>query len=440
MRKIIICFLVYFSVLCLAQEDIHISGQDPLVEEGLRSYCFEILAYSRKEMPNYWKLWRKQEELEKKATNPQSKAFLKWLRTWTPRDFDVLTLADFKLMNCPHLLAQGEYLTQQTMEKDLSLLFYDPFYAPYLRETGRYEEALKRLRDGTLRELYDEIRNHFDEVRDQLYREVEEYDPDLVITFYYFPDTKRVYYTFEVKTYSDLAVWQKDIEEREALNRISYLRDKLSPEEFERLRQKTVINLWVSGFGLRVFSLMESNARLYARRGEMDKAIYYWETLLSQEDRIIWWGYGGGSSSIEASPLQRDKEWRDIYLKQLRNRGEVDKLHPFLYINCRPFNPKKGFTKGGKPFVSADSFLKALNIPFEWTREGKLLTIKKEGGTMKIANINDKWWIYKDGERKEVEGYIKDKELYLPLEELCELLNLRLEWDENTFIGKVFTK
>jgi len=84
--------------------------------------------------------------------------------------------------------------------------------------------------------------------------------------------------------------------------------------------------------------------------------------------------------------------------------------------------------------------LKALNIPFEWTREGKLLTIKKDEGAVKIANIKDKWWIYKEGERKEVEAYIKDKELYLPLEELCELLNLRLEWDENTFIGKVFTK
>jgi hypothetical protein len=84
--------------------------------------------------------------------------------------------------------------------------------------------------------------------------------------------------------------------------------------------------------------------------------------------------------------------------------------------------------------------LKALSIPFEWTREGKLLTIKKDDGTVKIANIKDKWWIYKDGERKEVEGYIKDKELYLPLKELCELLNLKLEWDDDTFIGKVLTK
>ena len=181
-------------------------------------------------------------------------------------------------------------------------------------------------------------------------------------------------------------------------------------------------------------------AYYYEWVGDYAKALYYQERYEVLKPILDVWDMVLLPEGKNLPFFDKLKDIRGKYIRDLGRGNKECNLHPFLYINDKPLDPRKGFTKGSKPFVSTHSLLKALNISFEWTREGKLLTIKKDDGTMKIANIKDKWWIYNDGERREVEAYIKDKELYLPLKELCELLNLKLEWDEDTFIGKVSTK
>ena len=437
MQKKILCFLILIlPTMLFALREYSFPGQDPLVEEAI----ITLVEGRKTDNPDLWNVWIKMEELWKMEKNPRNKSIIGWLRTWLRPPFDHWDSWVFKRVYCPHLLTNEEeinYPKHSCYENnDFAPLFYDPFYVPYLKSIGKYEEALEHFQKGTIKEFFEPIHDYFENEIYKLFRQAEAYDPDLTITWYYFRDTQKVYYSSEIKTENEYRDWKKNMEDYEIQRRISSLKEKLSPNEFEKLKLETHLEIIRMGIGNSqpTTYLTEGLARIYAKRGEIEKAIHYWELYISREDRVNV-AYIGPSTE----PLNL-QEMRKMYLGELRNRGEVDKLHPFLYINYRPFKPKKGFTKGGKPFVSADSFLKALNIPFEWMREGKLLTIKKEGGTMKIANIKDKWWIYKDGERREVEGYIKDKELYLPLKELCELLNLKLEWDENTFIGKVFTK
>ena len=440
-KNIIWAFMVSLASLALSQKGPDFLGQDPIMEEGVKCWGKHAAAASLGEQEDYWDEWVKLEMIAQQATNPRSKAYLKWLKIGTPRPFETEGAYEwYKKKFCPHLL--GSQVPPELRfkdekyksDKDLRCLFYDPFYLPYMKAVGRYEEALQRLKNGTLRELYEELRNAIEEERDKIYKELEEYDPDLSIACLYYPDTDRAYYIIDFKKFEEYSEWEKSVYKHETLQRISHLKDKLSPKEFEKVLNETRSKVEREKIKLVPAFLIEQLAYWYAKKGEYDKAIMYWEMYWGDEERMHPMYIGTGNES--GHPL----EWRKSYLEQLRKMGEVDKLCPFLYINDKPFNPKKGFTKGGKPFVSTHSLLKALNISFEWTREGKLLTIKKDDGTMKIANIKDKWWIYNDGERREVEAYIKDKELYLPLKELCELLNLKLEWDEDTFIGKVSTK
>jgi len=434
-------FIVSIALVALSQRGPDFPGQDPILEEGIKCIGKHLMAERLGKQADYWDLRVKLGMLAQKATNPRTRAHLKWMMITERIPFESEGSSEWYIKKfCPHLLnspVPPELRVRDEKykcDKDLRCLFYDPFYLPYMKAVGRYEEALERLKNGTLRELYEELRNAIKEEEDKVLEELEEYDPDLSIAYFYYPDTDRAYYIIDFKRFDEYSQWEESVYTYETLQRVSQLKEKLSPKEFEKVLKETRYKVEREKMELIPSFLLEQLAYWHAKKGEYDKAIMYWEMFWGDEERMHPMVMGGGAGVGDPSG------WRRNYLEQLRNRGEVDRLHPFLYINYRPFNPKKGFTKGGKPFVSADSFLKALNIPFEWTREGKLLTIKKDEGAVKIANIKDKWWIYKEGERKEVEAYIKDKELYLPLEELCELLNLRLEWDENTFIGKVFTK
>jgi len=165
----------------------------------------------------------------------------------------------------------------------------------------------------------------------------------------------------------------------------------------------------------------------YLAKRDYAKAIYYLELVEEL--------YGGPILSSQNSLAMIRRK----YLQQLKNKGVGDNLHPFVYINGKVFNISKSFTKDGEPFVSVNSFLNMLNIPSEWIKEGKILKISNDKDICYIANLKSKWRAYKGKEKNDIEVYLKDEEIYLPLKELCELLGLKLQWDEETYIGRVIS-
>lgn len=76
----------------------------------------------------------------------------------------------------------------------------------------------------------------------------------------------------------------------------------------------------------------------------------------------------------------------------------------------------------------------------EWLRESKLLKISKGEDISLIADVKGGWKVHSEEGKKDIKAYLKGKELYLPLKEICQLLDLKLDWDEETFIGRVSTK
>jgi hypothetical protein len=457
MRKtvfnLLVCFLLlYLSTILRAKS---FPEQDPLVERalslawenGIELRTREGWFWSLRLDTDYWKLVGELKELERKAVSADSKAVICWLIA--KYSFPLVDRVGWKNISSRY----AENLRKSGIVYPHEAL-YDPIIRSYLRFTGRWGNMFdkdKKDLEKLISEVKEELYNHYREYM----RKAESYNPDITL-FVIKTIDDRIYYNIHIKTQEEFESWSMNIEELERERFEKELKQKIlsgeikSPPGSERDWAKAIAHLRENGvFGIAlkdalspyVSFLWDDLADYYAWDGDYDRAIYYKECREAIAPYEIGY-YVTMMPSLQGHGETSDKlrELRAESLKKLRLINSEDRLHPFIYINNRPFKPKKGFTKGGKPFVSADSFLKALNIPFEWTREGKLLTIKKDEGAVKIANIKDKWWIYKDGERKEVEGYIKDKELYLPLKKLCELLNLKLEWDDDTFIGKVFTK
>jgi len=446
MKKALLLFVFWLLPLGFAlQREPSFPGQDPIVEEAIRCVEKDRLAPSKGQKLKLWELWTKLEELERMAKNPTSKAFICWLRARIrPLLENTLPWWVFKRDYCPHLLTPEDRSALarcwDVPEKERApYIIYDPFYGPYLQATGRYQEALQRIQDGTIVELYRELRRHFEEERENLCIKAGEYDPYIATTWVYFEDTDRVYYTTAL-TWREIEEWERQILSYETEKRLGNLRDKLSKEEYDK-QWKIVYEKVSSEFDRRynpAFYLLKSLAEVYAKRGDYEKAIRYWELFTSIEGRVqIMWV---GPSPLDEITPPKVREWRANYLKQLKAQGEVDKLHPFIYINDKPLNPKKGFTKGGEPYVSVLDFSKAIGASAEWERAGKLLKIKSEDDALLIANIKGRWKVYTEEGKKDINAYFKDGELYLPLKELCKLLNLELKWDEETFIAHVFKK
>jgi len=426
--KWLLFLLVFLPIVGFPQlKEPSFPGQDPLVEEAIRT-----LVNSWK-TDRFWDAWVKMRNLAKMAKNPESQALISWLRTWVPRPFEDEPSYVFKNCYAPHLLSpdEGPGLPEPP-KKDFRAFFYDPFYIPYLKESGLYQEAIERFQNGTFEEFYEELRKKFDEEEYECFMKAEEYDPDLTIAWYYYRDTGRVYYDTTRKTSREAREWRRYIESYELERRLEAIKGELSEWEKEDLSRKLrrEASLYESEYSTTY--LLEWLAKLYAQRGELEKAIYYAEWHLSREDPVM----VAYTPPAETADLEKVKEWRTSYLRELKAKGEEDKLPP-LIIGEKPLNPKFSLTKEGTPYVAVLPFCQALNVSAEWTREGKLLTIKIGETLIRIANLKGKWWIYKEGERKDVDAYLKDKELFLPLQELCQLLSLKLDWDEETYIARV---
>ena len=438
---IFVVILMLKSLFSIASDGYNASMEDPLVQEALKA-DYEVTQMT--ELGNWWLHIVHLLELRDQAKALESKAIISALISkYCMSLSQILPSFDSRL---DIIVGPIPYWKIPRVIRD------------YFRIQGREQELLRRTQDGTWQELVFPKLEELRKIYQDCIKIIEEYDPDLSVAMIKVraKDGDMVFhYSTVYKTKQEIDVWHEEVRGREAKkildefitsypsairiveSKEGYLKTEFTSPSIAReywvrvLRDIQPSPTWYFWLNL---------AYYYDWLGDYAKALYYQERYEVLKPILDVWDMvmlPEGKNLLFSDKL---KDIRKKYISDLRSGNKECNLHPFLYITDKPHEPKKGFTKGGKPFVSADSFLKALNIPFEWTREGKLLTIKKEDGTMKIANIKDKWWIYKDGERKEVEGYIKDTELYLPLEELCELLNLKLEWDENTFIGKVFTK
>ncbi|MBC7326817.1 hypothetical protein H5T87_01710 [bacterium] len=447
MMKRIVLFIFLVSILTRwvfpQQREPSYPGQDPIVEEAIRTLV------DGRPTKDLWSVWLKMKQLWEIAENQESKVIIGWLRTWIPHPFDNWPSWVFKRCFCPHLLSpeEGPGLPEPP-EKDFRCFFYDPLYVPYLKAIGRYEEALERFRQGTLPILYKEVYDYFEGERSRLFEDAEKYDPDITITWLYSHFYGRVYYSTTIKTEKEYRVWLDNILSHETLARVSHLKDKLSEKDFDELYKKTRTQVYLledykdyEGKP-RAFSdqpttyLIALLSKRYYEKGDLATAIYYAEWHLSREDPVTW---GYVDSTTETIDLSAVKVWRTRYLKKLKADGEVDKLYPFIYIEDKPLDPRKGFTKNGEPYVAVFPFCKALNKPAEWIRKGNLLRIKNDS-EISIANIKGRWKIYSDEGVKKINAYLKEGEIYLPLKELCQLLNLELQWDEETFIARVFKK
>ncbi|MGC9004830.1 MAG: stalk domain-containing protein, partial [bacterium] len=383
----------------------------------------------------YWRVVGALKELEKQAADPDSKALICWL---------IAKYSTPLFERGPGWSKVGLKFIEEA--RNLGIFYpddelYDPIIRSYLQVEGKWKEVIGKMEGKELkamiRKAKEELYRHFREYM----RKAESYNPDITL-FVLKTDDERVYYNLHIKSYDEFDAWLRAVEElesdREKEVKEKIIRGEVSPppgcekewrEAVERLKETGVFGIaLIHELCPYVSFLWDDLADYYAWEGDYERAIYYKELRETTAPGEI----GYLVTIYPPLKIQEDKlkEYRAKYLKKLKVGNVGDKLYPFIYVNDKPLDPRKGFTKGGRPFVSALPFLKALNISSEWTKEGRLLTIRRNDETLRIANIKGKWWVYKEGERKVIEAYPKEKEIYLPLKELCEILNLKLEWDE----------
>jgi hypothetical protein len=400
--------LLYLSIsifaYCLSSLESYISKQDPLVEEAFRVF----FATSEKQRMEYKKIEEEvgkniKEIYEKLFENPDDNPIVWWEK-------GIYRLKEIEkqisgrqpsqaIVDNIIAFAYGELLGS-SMNK---LVWTDPevskIFMDIVSQTNNPQEGFAFL--------YSLSPNYVDEMI-YYFERGERYNPELSVAHFYIKETGEVYYI--VSNLRDQS-W----EEREWGRMV---REML---EMRGIKEESIVSGGVGSYRPAII------VTAYLAKRDYAKAIYYLELVEEL--------YGGPILSSQNSLAMIRRK----YLQQLKNKGVGDNLHPFVYINGKVFNTSKSFTKDGEPFVSVNSFLNMLNIPSEWIKEGKILKISKDNDICYIANIKGKWRVYKGKEKKDIEVYLKDEEIYLPLKELCELLGLKLQWDEETYIGRVIS-
>jgi len=243
------------------------------------------------------------------------------------------------------------------------------------------------------------------------FEKAESYDPNLYFDAIWIEDTDEVYYICNWKTMQEYKDWFEEIWK------------KLSA-----LGKETLSTPYATYCGI---------GKIYLARGDYEKAIYYLEKELE------WWFKKLTELTDIRITMTFDKSLeyaRAKYLQQLKKRGEEDKLYPYIHLGGEILDKKFCFTKNGIPYVAVAPLCEVFEIPFKWARKDTLLTLNRGSDTIQIANIKGQWKVYTEEGKKDINAYSKDGELYLPLKELCKLLNLELKWDDDTFIAYVFKK
>jgi len=378
------------------------SQQDPLVEEAIRSYGKAARIYGQvmearrvegvepnwQEAISYWQGTINELKLieGKLVDNPQSRAVVYMLLI---KSYYVLDKIEKWSMPAPYIREKLQKISKaadiaNTYGFSLSI----PLNPDYIEEMLKYYDRLV------------------------------EYDPDLYFAAAWIEETDEVYY---------LVNW----ENKDIFNEwYGIVQSKLYDNTTKNPKQTRGLDILPTP----AYALV---GWAYLGKGDYVKAIpyleamKYWDEVKLFELSNIRLSKTSGEDTIE--------KLRRFYLQQLKAKGEEDELHPFLYVNAKPLDPKKGFTKEKTPYVSLSELAKAIGATAEWRKEGEFLTISKGEESLRIVNRNGTWKAYKNKASRVVKAYLKDGELYLSLFELPSLLNLKLEWDEETYIGKITT-
>jgi len=382
--------------------------QDPRVEEAIRLYAKTMITL-RKAYNVLWEVWKVDKSV-KPPTGPleepnfpylieQLKNLEKEVQSYQPSQ----AIIDFLLAmsywcwdtwELEFLIHQGA-LDKSERQKTLfktptGALIHIPYNPLYVEEALKYQmKAMK-------------------------------YDPDMYLSYTWDRETDEVFYIVNWVNEEEYKEWVRATEERMGLLDIE---NKKDPDNIIRPSAKPI---FTAIEGLYLAKQAFANAIYWLERGEK----WWTEDFPRLTGRRVTRAYGPEALAGV----------RMLYLQQLKKSGDRDKLHPFLYINTKIFDTAHCLTRNGNPFVAVVPFLKALNMNFDWEAEGKSLTIKRGNENIGIERLNDEWKIiYKGKEKKDIEAYLKDEEIYLPLKELCELLGLKLQWDEETYIGRVIS-
>ncbi|MGB9607421.1 MAG: hypothetical protein ACPL7E_02675, partial [bacterium] len=178
-------------------------------------------------------------------------------------------------------------------------------------------------------------------------KKVEEYNPDLHYSWAWDKETDKVYYLINWKEKEEHESWCWEV-----------IR---SAEDFGgKVSRGTFFNDVFPG----AEPAFANFPYIYVLKGDYAKAIYY----LERRERWIF------DELPRLTPVQVDKitpnpvllQLRKKYLSQLRQKGEIDKLVPIIYIKGEPFDSQYCFSWRGDPFISSIPFLEALNISSQW--------------------------------------------------------------------------
>ena len=404
--------LVFMSFISLSWASLagvfekYTAQQDPRVEEAIRIYA-KTMVTLRKAYNVLWEVWKVNPRV-KPPTGPLEKP------------------------NFPYLIEQlknlerevGGYQPSQAIIDFLIAMSYwcwDTWELEFLIHHSALDKSERQktlFKTPTGAFIYMPYNPLYAEEALKYQIKAMKYDPDMYLSYTWDRGTDEVFYIVNWINKEEYQEWVWAVEERMGLLDIE---NKKDPDDIIRPSAKPV------------FTAIEG---LYLAKQDLANAIYWLEHMEK------WWTEDfpslTGGRVMRAYGPEALAGVRMLYLQKLKKSGDRDKLHPFLYINKKPFDTAYCLTRNGNPFVAVVPFLKALNINFEGVTEGKSLTIKMDDESIRIEGLNDGWKIiYKGKEKEDIEAYLKDKELYLPLKELCELLSLKLEWDKETYIGRV---
>jgi hypothetical protein len=380
--------------------------QDPRVEEAIRLYAKTMITLS-KAYNVLWKVWKVDKSVKPPAGPLEEPNF--------PYLIEQLKSLEKEVQGYQPSQAIIDFLLAMSYRSLDEWEFENLIYGGILNENSRKERLFRTPKGSFIDVPYNPL---YAEEALRFQMKAMEYDSNMYIAFLWKKETDEVFYIVNWRDKEEYRQWFSALQERTRL--------------FEEGR-----DLYGTYFipAKRVYAGLES---LYLLKGDLLGAIY----CLERAEK--WWMEDFPRLTIfrvmRAYGPEALAGVRMLYLQQLKKSGDRDKLHPFLYINTKIFDTAHCLTRNGNPFVAVVPFLKALNMNFDWEAEGKSLTIKRGNENIGIERLNDEWKIiYKGKEKKDIEVYLKDEEIYLPLKELCELLGLKLQWDEETYIGRVIS-
>ncbi|MGB9797830.1 MAG: hypothetical protein ACPLSK_04335, partial [bacterium] len=389
-RIVTICItsLLQWGVAYAGVFEKYTAQQDPRVEEAIRIYAKTLTTFG-KAMYILWEVWRVDQKIKPPAGPLEEPNFpylierLKLIEKEVAGSQPSQAIIDF-------LIAMS-YWCRDNWELEWLI------YTGSLDRNARRQTLFKTPTGSFINVPYNPL---YAEEALLYQKKALEYNPNMYLSYIWDKDTNEVFYIVNWRDKEEYKEWVSVVKERTGY---------WEKNPYERFFSSAKP----------VFSALEG---LYLAKQDLASAIYW----LEREE--MWWMEEfprlTGSRVMRLYGSEALAGVRMLYLERLKKKGESDKLHPFIYIEGKPIDTAYCLTRKGKPFVAVISFSKALNITAEWTRKGELLTIRKGEDAIKIVLTKGKWLIDDGNGSEPIEAYFKGNELYLPLKELCKVLNL----------------